>query len=261
MLARERYQSGDSPLHRLDARVKLISTLLVMVGILFTPERAWPAYPLLWGLLASLAVAGRLGVWRLTRWGAMALPFSLAAVTLIFTVPGVPVITMAGITVTDAGLSRFVAIMLKSWLAAQAALLLTMTTHFTDLITALSALGLPDSLQIIVGLMYRYLATLLEEAERLLRARAARSGTTGQRKSGGRLGWRAQIAGGMVGSLFLRSYERSERVYAAMLARGYATPVRSAKRPPLPGRDVLLGSIPVIVVVSIQILARLWRSP
>lgn len=260
MLSQERYRAGDSPLHRLDARVKLVTTLLVMIGILITPERAWPAYPLLWALLASLAAIGGLGVWRVTRWGGAALLFGLAAVTLVFTVPGAPVITLAGITVTDAGLSRFMAIMLKSWLAAQAALLLTMTTHFTDLTAALGALGLPDSLLLVFGLMYRYLSTLIEEAERLLRARAARSGATSQRRSGGRLGWRAQVAGGMIGSLFLRSYERSERVYAAMLARGYATPMKSARLPSPAWRDVLPGIVPVVVVAGIQILARVWWS-
>ncbi|RPJ02715.1 MAG: cobalt ECF transporter T component CbiQ, partial [Chloroflexi bacterium] len=59
-------------------------------------------------------------------------------------------------------------------------------------------------------------------------------------------------------SLFLRSYERSERVYAAMLARGFATPVNSPKHSPLPWQDVLLSVIPIAAVVSIQILARMW---
>lgn len=260
MLLRERFWSADSPLHRLDARVKLIATLLVMLGILSTPEGAWPAYPLLWALLASLAIVGELGVGRMARWGAVSLPFALAAVPLVFTVPGDPVVTVARLTVSDAGLSRFITILLKSWLAAQTALLLTMTTPFTELLAALGALGLPPSLRLIIGLMYRYLTILMDEAQCLLRARAARSGTAEQGKTGGRLVWRAQVAGGMVGNLFLRSYERSERVYAAMLARGYGGRETVMPRQPLPRRDVLLGTLPVVVVVSIQLLARVWLS-
>ena len=260
MLLRERFWSADNPLHRLDARVKLIATLLVMLGLLSTPEGAWPAYPLLWALLASLAIVGELGVGRMARWGAVALPFALAAVPLVFTVPGDPVVTVARLTVSDAGLSRFITILLKSWLAAQTALLLTMTTPFTELLAALGALGLPPSLRLIIGLMYRYLTILMDEAQCLLRARAARSGTAEQGKTGGRLVWRAQVAGGMVGNLFLRSYERSERVYAAMLARGYGGRETVMPRQPLPRRDVLLGTLPVVVVVSIQFLARVWLS-
>lgn len=258
MPLKERFWSADSPLHRLDARVKLIVTLLVMLGILSTPEGAWPAYPLLWALLASVAIVGELGVVRVARWGGAALPFALAAGTLAFTIPGAPVLTVAGLTVTDAGLSRFIAILLKSWLATQAALLLAMTTPFTALLAALSDLRLPPSLRLIIGLMYRYLAMLIDEAERLRQARAARSGVAEQGRSGGRVVWRAQVAGGMVGNLFLRSYERSERVYAAMLARGYGRREVIMSGRPLAWRDVLLGSIPVVVVVCIQVLARVW---
>jgi cobalt/nickel transport system permease protein len=108
--------------------------------------------------------------------------------------------------------------------------------------------------------MYRYLGTLRDEAERLLRARTARSGALPGHKSGGRIAWRARAAGGMVGNLFLRSYERSERVYAAMLARGYDGRMRLLTPPPLTRRAVLLGSLPVIGLIVIEGLALLvWR--
>ncbi|HVO41155.1 MAG TPA: cobalt ECF transporter T component CbiQ, partial [Aggregatilineales bacterium] len=204
----ERYEAGDSLLHRLDPRVKVSVALLLILGIVLTPERAWPAYPLLWALLGSLAVMSHVSAWRLARLGSLALPFTLAAVTLLFTLPGHPVIAVAGLTVSDAGLARFVSILFKSWLSVQAALLLSITTHFTDLLWAFSSLRVPGTLVAIVGFMYRYLFTLQDEAERLIRARSARSGALSGRRSGGSLGWRAQVTGGMVGNLFLRSYER-----------------------------------------------------
>src|SRR5690606_1179253 len=110
----ERYQSGDSPLHRLDPRVKVVVALLLILGVVATPERAWPAYPLLWTLLGSLAALGGLGAWRVARLATVALPFVLAAAALPFTLPGQPVATILGLTVSDAGLARFVAITLKS---------------------------------------------------------------------------------------------------------------------------------------------------
>jgi cobalt/nickel transport system permease protein len=72
----------------------------------------------------------------------------------------------------------------------------------------------------ILSFMYRYLFVLSEEAERLLQARAARSARIPGTKSPP-IFWRAKNAGNMVGQLFLRSYERSDRVYNAMVARGF----------------------------------------
>ena len=69
-------------------------------------------------------------------------------------------------------------------------------------------------------LMYRYLFVFADEALRLLRARAARSATI-DNKGGGSLWWRGKIAGGMVGNLALRAFERSERIYDAMISRGF----------------------------------------
>jgi cobalt/nickel transport system permease protein len=254
----EPYQAGDSLLHRLDPRVKVVVSLILITGIVLTPQRAWPAYPLLWALVSALAVAGGLGVWRVARGGALALPFTLAAATLLFTLPGRPIVTVLGLTISDAGLERFLSIVLKSWLAVQAALVLSMTTPFTDLLWAFSSLRVPGVLVAVISFMYRYLFTLRDEVERLIRARAARSGTIDGRQSGGSLFWRARVAGGMVGSLFLRSYERSERVYAAMLARGYTGQMRTPNPPPLTRRAVGRGAIPVLVLVMIEALAFLW---
>jgi cobalt/nickel transport system permease protein len=257
----ERYQAGDSPLHRLDPRVKLVMTLALIVGVVLTPVGAWPAYPLLWALIASLAVVGGVGARRAGQLAGLALPFTLTAVTLMFTTPGTPVWTGVGLTITDAGLARFVTIVLKSWLAVQAALLLSMTTPFTDLLWALSTLRVPQTLVSIIAFMYRYLFTLKDEAQRLMRGRAARSAAVPGTHSGGSLFWRARIAGGMIGSLFLRSYERSERVYAAMLARGYHGDLRALDPPPLTWSAIWRGCVPVMLLVLIEILAvALWSS-
>ena len=246
-------------MHGFDPRVKTLVTFGLIIGIVLTPERAWPAYPLLWALLGSLAEIGGLGALRLGRTAVIALPFALAALTLAFTTPGHQVLVLAGLGITDAGLARFLAIVLKSWLATQAALLLAMTTPFTDLLWALSSLRVPAALVMILGFTYRYLFTLAEEAERLLRARASRSGALPSQKAGGSLRWRAQVAGSMIASLFLRSYERSERVYLAMRARGYDGQPRELSAPPLSRRVILLGLLPLGYLALVESLAlALW---
>jgi len=245
-----RYQAGNSPLHRLDPRVKIITLLVLLVGIALTPADGWMAYPLIWTLLGSLAGLAGVSAWRLGRLAGLALPFTLAAVTLLITTPGQPIFYVGDFAVTDAGLARFLAIVLKSWLSVQAALLFAITTPMTDVLWALEGVGVPASLVAVIGFMYRYLFVLKDEAERLLRARAARSGGA---RAGGTLLWRAKIAGGMVGSLFLRSYERSERVYAAMTARGYTGQLKRQNIPPLRRQAVYQGAVPVIIMILIQI--------
>jgi len=119
-------------------------------------------------------------------------------------------------------------------------------------------LRVPGTLVAITAFMYRYLFTLRDEAVRLVRARAARSGALSGQRSGGRVIWRAQVSGSMVGNLFLRSYERSERVYAAMLARGYTGEMRTLDLPPLTWCAIGQGAIPVAALVVIELVAVLW---
>jgi len=257
-LFRERYEAGDGYLYQLDARVKVILTLSLILGILLTPERAFPAYILLWGVLGSLAFASHISVWRLARLGGLALPFVLASVTFLFTLPGYPIVTIGRLAISDTGLLRFISILLKSWLSMQTALLLSITTPFADLLWAFQSLRVPATLIAIVGFMYRYLYTLSDEAQRLIRARSARSASLEGQKSGGSLLWRARIAGGMIGNLFLRSYERSERVYAAMLSRGYNGRMRILSPPPLHTSAVLYGLIPLLALCLIEVLALTW---
>jgi cobalt/nickel transport system permease protein len=242
----------------LDARIGIINTLILIVGILLTPPRAWLAYPLLWTLIGILATLHGINIWRLARLAGLALPFTLTAATLLVTTPGMPVTTFLGMTITDAGVARFLEIVLKSWLSVQAALLLTLTTPFTEILRGLERLRVPPTLITIMSFMYRYLFTLRDEAERLLRARTARSGSPTNVKSGGSLIWRAKIAGGMVGNLFLRSYERSERVHAAMLARGYdGQPRRQAQDvPPLTWQAIGFTIVPLCCVILIQLIVR-----
>lgn len=254
-LIQERYEAGISPIHRADPRVKVVVAVLLIIGIVLTPVGAWPAYPLIWALVGLLAVFGQIGTLRLARLGGVALPFTLAAVTLLFTVPGRPLVTAMGLTVSDAGLARFVSIVIKSWLAVQVTLLLSITTHFSDLLWALSSLRVPQTLITIVSFMYRYLFTLQEEAQRLLRARSARSASSPGHRAGGSLLWRAQVAGGMVGNLFLRSYQRSERVYVAMLSRGFHGQMQTQGHPPLRRAEVLRGAVPVLALLLIEACA------
>lgn len=128
-------------------------------------------------------------------------------------------------------------VVLKSWLSVQAAIVLTSSTPFPDLLQAMRAIHIPRMLVAMFGLMWRYLFVLVHEGLRLMSARAARSGQVGavNQRPGGNLFWRARVTGGMAGNLFLRAFECSERIYVAMLSRGYDGEVHLLSFPPMTG--------------------------
>lgn len=173
-------------------------------------------------------------IWRRSLMG---WPVALAAMTLAVTRPGAPIVrfTVGGqpMTVTDSGIAAAVTVMGKAWLSVQTMMALMATTHVGELLMALAALRLPPVLIMTLGMAYRYLFILHDEALRMLRARDSRSASLPNRRAGRNVLWRATITGQMVGTLMIRAYERSERIYAAMLARGYhGYPIRT-DRPPL----------------------------
>lgn len=247
------YRPRSSPVHALDARAKFVLAVAFILTVSLTPIAAWPVYVLLLALMLSTVVLSGLGIGYVLKRAALALPFVLAALPLPFTVEGRTLFTLPlgtwMLTASVEGLARFASVALKSWLSVQAAVVLAAATPFPDLLQAMRAVGLPRLLVAMFGLMWRYLFVLADEALRLMRARAARSGQAGEAgpgsgpatrlRAGGSLAWRARVAGGMAGSLFLRAFERSDRIYVAMLSRGYDGEVRALPLPSLGGGSLL----------------------
>jgi cobalt/nickel transport system permease protein len=258
----DHYQTLDSPIHRLDPRVKVVITVLLTLSNVLLPDGAWLAFACSWIFILFLSRLAHLGLKFIITRSLVALPFALAAITAIFSISGEPVFVLQigswTLVATEAGLLRFISIMLRSWISIQAAIILTATTQFPDLIHALRHLKVPDILVSTVSFMYRYLFVLSDEMLRLLRARDARSArATIGTKGGGSVFWRAKVAGNMAGQLFLRSYERSERVYNAMLARGYYGTLLTLNPHVMTQRDWVWGLLALVVITALQIISRI----
>jgi cobalt/nickel transport system permease protein len=258
----DRYIPRHSPAHRADARLKIVLILAAILGIALLPVGAFVAYGIVWLVLLSASVVAHLGPFRLVRGSWVVLPFVLVAVPLLFTRPGETLVALElgplDLTITDIGLRDVLSIMAKSWLSVQAALLLAYTTPFADLVDALRALRVPAIIVSIISFMYRYLAVLTDEAGRMSRARQARSAAAPQGRSGGSLSWRARVTGAMVGSLFIRSYERSERIYAAMLARGFSGTFHSTQLPRPDQRSLIWFSASLALIVAFVAAVNAW---
>ena len=255
----DRYLEGRSWFHSADARIKLVMALGFIFATTSIPPGKWIGFAAMLVLVWLAAAISRVGLLRVFLRSLVAIPFILIALPTVFTKPGLPLfeldLTLFTLTGTREGLDFFISVLLKSWASVTAAVVLTATTPPLRLLEALRALRIPAILVAIVMLMYRYLFVLVDEAQSLMRARTARSAAIGP-KSGGSLVWRAKSAGGMAGSLFIRTLDRSERIYMAMLARGYDGTLRQSRVDSLERSPILLLVVSLCLFVAVAVAAR-----
>jgi cobalt/nickel transport system permease protein len=208
--------AGDpaSPIHRLDPRAKIVGLAGITVVGVSTPLHAWPAYVACLVALAAIAALARVGpgvVWSRVR---VILPLVVFVAAFVPFVRGGPAVEVGPLAISEAGLATFALVTLKATIGAVSAVLLGATTSFPDILHGLERMRAPRLLTVIAAFMYRYVFVIVDEARRMRSALAARAYRPRH------LGHVAAI-GRLVTALFLRSYERGERVYLAMLARGY----------------------------------------
>jgi cobalt/nickel transport system permease protein len=211
-----RYLPGGSVVHRLEPHVKLVSVLAFALVVVATPVHAsWAPAAYAGYLLAVLAAATVAGVGpgRLARGLVVEVPFAAFAVLLPF-VAGGPRVELLGVSVSQTGLAAGGGLLAKATLSILAATVLAATTEPRALLRGLERLRLPQVLVQILMFMIRYADVVGGELHRMRVARESR-GFTG----GGLRGLR--VLGATAGALFVRSYERGERVHLAMLSRGY----------------------------------------
>ena len=192
----------------------------------------------------------------------MVIPILIAALPVLFlpdgtTDPGYYLPELQ-IGIFSHGVIRFASIAIRAWISVQFAVLFSATTQFNEMLAGFRGLHIPKVLVAVFGLMWRYLFLMADEAGKLIRARASRSPeAVGRRYTGGGILWRARVTGGMAGSLFLRSLERSERVYSAMVARGYNGEVLVIESPKLKSKDMemlITGSVLLVLIIVVGFL-------
>ena len=256
----ERYYHGDGLLYRADPRIKIVIAVLYAFAVTTVPEGNWAAYAGFGAMAALAIVLSKLPPLLVLRRALIALPFVAAAIPLIFTREGDTLFTvpLTGWTASAEGLTAVTSIILKSWLSVLLAVVLTSVTQPIDLIRGLERLRVPRVLAATIFFMYRYLYVIGGEGQRMMRARESRSAAAPDgTKTGGSIGWRARVLGNMVGSLFLRSFERSERIHAAMQARGYDGTIRFANERTLVRADWLILTGALALLGGLILYARL----
>ncbi|WP_392542075.1 cobalt ECF transporter T component CbiQ [Oryzobacter telluris] len=205
---------GDTALHRLPPHAKLVGLVAFVLLVVSVPPGAYRA--LLGLLVVALAVllGTRVPPRHLLPRLAVETPFAVFAVVLPFVAVG-PRVDLGPFRVSEAGLAAAVALLLKGTCGVVAAVTFAVTTRPRDLVHALQHLRVPDPLVLIVSFMVRYVDVVGDQMRRMKVARASRGFTPRSVRA-----WPALAAS--TGALFIRSYERGERVHLAMVSRGWS---------------------------------------
>ncbi len=248
-----------SIIHQIDGRVKIILAVVSILVVNLLPDQAWGVYILLFSLLISVAMMSQVSLGFVVKRSLLALPFVFAAIPIIFIGNDSPAAGSIGIWLNahynPEGLVRFTGITIKALISILVAVLLAATTPYNKIVLALQQLHFPALLVAIMALMWRYLIVMIDEVSRMMRARRSRSALKmGRNAPGGSFFWRAHVTGGMAGNLFLRALERSDRVYAAMLARGFSGHFSNQQGTPLDRRSKMIlsaGSILLFIFLML----------
>ena len=196
----DRYARLDSPVHRLPPSVKLGAALAIVVSTAIVPLSSFWYFVSCALFLVAVIFLGRL-------------PVRFVAVRLLTLEPVAAGVAILSLLQHD-GLAMLIRILVKSNICLLAMVILSNTTPFAGILGVMRSLRVPPLLVTVLALMYRYVFLLIDQSERMTRAR--RSRTFSPRKEG-----RWKTAASIVGQLFIRSTERAERIYAAMTARGW----------------------------------------
>ncbi len=246
----DQYSGGDTFLHKLDPRTKFIATIAFILVVVSTPPTLWQAFAAYFALMALLLLVSRTPVLYVLKRSLVIIPFVLVVAAFV---PFFPQGEVAGsynvwiwhLSVTNHGLMVLWNVAIKAWLAVLSTILLSATTPLTDLLKGLEQLRFPRLMTMTLSFMYRYIFVLEDEVMRMRRARESRN------FGGGKLR-RIKSVGNMIGVLFIRSYERGERIYVAMLSRSFDGQARTLTELRLRTADVLFAALILCLLGTIR---------
>ncbi|MHA6794733.1 cobalt ECF transporter T component CbiQ [Pseudonocardia bannensis] len=239
------YLPGTSAAHRLPAEVKIVAAFLGVLCVVATPREAFPVFGGYLLLLAAVWWVARIPPGWIARRSLIEAPFVVLAVLLPFTGPD-PRIEWLGLSLSEAGLLGAWNILIKGTLGVLTSLTLAATTPLRDVLLGLQRLHTPPMVTTIATLMLRYADVIAAEARRMRLARIARGHDP-------RFLWQVGATARGVGSLFVRTYERGERVHLAMLSRGWAGEMPQLTDTRTTRRDWARGLAPVGVALVLAV--------
>ena len=240
---------AHSPVHRLSPQVKIAAALIMLGAIVSTPrETVWAfvCYGLALGILVALT---QIPIRFLLSRMLVLTPFALLA--LLFPVFGTdPKVEILGISLSEQGLWDMWNLLAKAGLGLVTAILLGASTEIADLLRGFDSLRAPRLVTAILGFMVRYIDVVVGDLNRMRLALASRGHQGTSIAHWGPYG-RA------MGTMFIRTYERGERVYLAMESRGYAGEMPASSRVKATPGEWAIALVVVAAFWAVAITARM----
>lgn len=221
----ERYKDRNNLIYRLDPRTKLIFSLVFLILMVLTPVKEIERFGLYFVLILTIIFIARIPPVYIFKRSIVILPFVLviAGFAVFFTEGRVLReidFVLFKLRLTYEGVSILLNVLVKSWLSVVTLTTIMLSTRFEDLLKGMELLKAPQIIVVMMSFMYRYIFVIIDEAVHLMQARNVRY-------FGGRFLSQVPVLGNMAGILFIRTYERAERIYAAMAVRGFTGQMRS----------------------------------
>jgi len=229
----DRLAAGETALHRLDARAKVLVTVAFILSVVSFDRYALAALFPFFLYPAAILALGNLPIGYFARKVALILPFALAVGMLNPLFDREALVRLGPLAVTGGWVSC-ASIVVRAVLTVSAALLLVGVTGFPEICRAMERLGVPQIFAVQLLFLYRYLFVLTEEGARSSRARELRS-------FGGK-GQGIPSYGSLAGHLLLRTWMRADRIHMAMLARGFTGEFHSRRPSRFGGKELLFLS-------------------
>jgi cobalt/nickel transport system permease protein len=215
----DEYSGLDSFVHHLDPRTKLLCSLAFVLAVVLTPAGTWKVYTVYLVVMIGIVLLSCLPLKYVLKRSLVIFPFVIMiAIFTPFVKQGLEAaswdIGAWHIGITYEGLAVLANVVVKSWLCILCLIVLSSSTKFEELLHGMNRLKVPQVFVQIISFMYRYMFVITDQAMRMQMARDSRNFGFNRRNI-------FKTMGNIIGMLFIRSYERAERIYAAMLSRGY----------------------------------------
>ena len=207
------YVHEHSPIHHLPPQVKIAAAVTFIFAVAVTPREAMWAFAIYAVTIGALVRISKVGFRFVLIRLAGVLPFITFAFLIPFIASGEQT-DVLGISVSQDGLWASWNIIAKATIGASTSIVLAGTTEVPDLLAGMNRLRVPTLFTSIAGFMIRYLGLIVDEISRMRVAMTSRGYDP-------RWLWQARPIATSAGAMFIRSYERGERVHDAMVARGY----------------------------------------
>lgn len=231
----------------LDYRARLLILLVFIACVVSTGPGKLTAFAAWGGMTAWASELAGVSLRTTFRRAVSVLPFSLVTAAWLPFGGGGSTVDLLGMNLSEKGLWTLAAVSMKSTLSAAMLTIVVSSTGFDGAVSAMRGLGMPSFFADILSLSWRYLFLLAREAEKLRRTAASR---------GFRPRWLPQAVtiGRMAGSLFVRSYERAERVHGAMVMRGYGVHLPKSSQKALRLSDAVQSALAISSFLAVRVV-------